>query len=303
MIQHLNPSATAPARVVLLGGSGFLGKYLNPLLVAEGIATLSLSSRDIDLTSSGAVAKLASMLQPSDAVVFASCLTPDKGKDIATTMKNLAMGQNVAAALEKSPCQHLVYISSDAVYADHVSLIRESTSAEPRELYGMGHLMRERMMEFAAKNADVPLLIVRSSVLYGVGDTHNSYGPNRFRRTAEADGTIELFGGGEERRDHVYVEDAAALVGLGLKHKSQGVLNMATGTSPSFHEVATLLTEQLARPIEIVCHPRRMPITHRHFDVTATLKAFPSFRFTPIVEGLAKACRTTGELEGSLAAA
>jgi hypothetical protein len=29
---------------------------------------------------------------------------------------------------------------------------------------------------------------------------------------------------------------------------------------------------------------------HRHFDIAACLKAFPTFRFTPLAAGLAQAC-------------
>jgi nucleoside-diphosphate-sugar epimerase len=42
-----------------------------------------------------------------------------------------------------------------------------------------------------------------------MGDPHNGYGPNRFRRLAAAGQEIVLFGGGEERRDHVLVDDVA----------------------------------------------------------------------------------------------
>jgi nucleoside-diphosphate-sugar epimerase len=39
-----------------------------------------------------------------------------------------------------------------------------------------------------------------------MGDPHNGYGPNRFRRLAAGGEEIVLFGEGEERRDHVQVE-------------------------------------------------------------------------------------------------
>jgi hypothetical protein len=34
--------------------------------------------------------------------------------------------------------------------------------------------------------------------------------------------------------------------------------------------------------------PRANPITHRHFDVTATMTAFPRFRYTDLDTGLAR---------------
>ena len=53
----------------------------------------------------------------------------------------------------------------------------------------------------------VPIVVLRPSPLYGVADPHNGYGPNRFSRLAAQGGEITLFGEGEEKRDHVFVED------------------------------------------------------------------------------------------------
>jgi nucleoside-diphosphate-sugar epimerase len=105
---------------------------------------------------------------------------------------------------------------------------------------------------------------------------------------AEERGKITLFGQGEEKRDHLYIEDAVGLIGLTLTHKSVGVLNLATGVSVSFMQAAQKVAELAEGKVEIECLPRNNPITHVHFDVTATLKAFPQFKFTALDEGLRK---------------
>jgi len=38
--------------------------------------------------------------------------------------------------------------------------------------------------------------------------------------------------------------------------------------------------------VQIENRPRQTPVTHRHFDVTAILKAYPTFAFTPLEQGL-----------------
>lgn len=291
MINHLHEKPSSPKRVVILGGSGFIGKTLAARLRQTGADVASLSSADLDLTAPKSVEALAGLLRPTDALVFASCLTPDKGKDIATTMRNLAMGQTVAAALEQSPVAHVIYISSDAVYADDVTLAHETAKCEPSSLYGMGHLMRERMLETTAAGCDLPLFILRASLVYGVDDTHNSYGPNRFRRAAAEKGQIDLFGGGEETRDHVSVEDVCRLIEQALLHRSTGVLNAATGVSTSFFDVATMVAEFAEGDVKVNCTQRRNPVTHRKYDITNTLKAFPNFRFTTLRDGLADCAR------------
>ena len=51
--------------------------------------------------------------------------------------------------------------------------------------------------------------------------------------------------------------------------------------------MARLVADLLGDDVHLEPTPRQNPITHRHFDVTQALKAFPSFRFTPIEEAMA----------------
>lgn len=284
MITHRLPVPRAPERVVLFGAHGFIGKVIQAKLQEEGVATLALASREVDLTSPASVAQISGTLKPTDAVVMLSALTPDKGRDIATLMKNLAMMQHLCAALEQTGCAHLVYFSSDAVYDIAVARVTEAVPASPQDLYGTMHRTREIM----ASETKAPLLILRPTLVYGTDDTHNAYGPNRFRRMAQKDGKITLFGGGEEMRDHVHVDDVAKLTVRCLTHQATGILNVATGVSTPFRDVAGLVARQFGKPVEIVETPRANPITYRHYDVTGLLKAFPDIRFIPLADGIAR---------------
>ena len=295
MIAHSHETPRPPARVVVLGASGFVGGVLVDHLAKMDIEILGLSSADIDLCRSDAVDLLEIQLQEGDALVFVSALTPDRGKDIRTFMKNLEMGEHVCAALTNSACSHVVYVSSDAVYDDDANPVIESTPCNPSSFHGLMHLARERMLSATLSEAQVPLLILRPSLLYGARDTHNGYGPNRFLRVVLEGRSLSLFGEGEEKRDHVFIEDLSRLIELGLMHKSNGVLNVATGTSVGFMEVARVAAEKAGVDADIECLPRSQPISHRHFDVTSMHRAYPSFVYTALSEGLRK---TVSQLSG-----
>jgi len=256
------------------------------LLGADAVDCRTIGSREIALTQSEAPARLASILEPGDSLVVTSALTPDKGRDVNTLMKNLRMAENLCVALVKSPCAHLVYISSDAVYDGRSTLIDEQSSREPADLYGLMHTARELMLAESCRIAKIPYCVVRPCAIYGYGDTHNSYGPNRFLRMALSDGVIRLFGEGEERRDHVYIRDVVRLVKLCLAHRSTGAVNAASGRAISFGEVARLVADALNSGIRIETLPRGGPITHRHFDTTALIRAFPDFCQTQVAEGV-----------------
>ena len=292
MIAHRHAEPQNPARVVLLGARGFIGSALLKHLKISGMEALGLTSREVDLVSADAPGRLAGLLKPSDSIVMLAALTPDKARDAAALMKNLSMMQNVCAAIEKTGCAHFVYFSSDAVYGLAVARVSEETPAAPQDLYGVMHLTREMMAKGLAK---VPVLILRPTLVYGAGDTHNAYGPNRFRRAAQKDGKIQLFGGGEETRDHIHVDDVAELARRCLQRGSTGTLNIATGRSLSFHDVAHLVARQFRGTVEVVATPRANPITHRHYDPTNLLKAFPDYRFIGLDEGVARCHRETSD--------
>ena len=293
MIQHHNPQPRPPRRVVVLGSTGFVAADLVGHLGDLGVEALPLPASRYDLRDPGIVASLHELVRPDDALVFVSALTPDRGRDIRTLMANLAMGEHVSAALEEAPCAQVVYISSDAVYTDDCNPVRETSCCDPSSNHGLMHLVRERMLGQTLKKAKVPLLILRPSLLFGVRDTHNGYGPNRFVRTALAEKRITLFGAGEEMRDHILVKDLSRLTGLGLLHRSEGILNVATGTSTSFGDAARLVAAAAGEGVEVVGTPRQNPITHRHFDITETLRAFPTFTYTPLADALGEFVRAS----------
>lgn len=286
MIQHHWPVPQTPSRAVVIGGSGFVGQHVTRHLAGLGITTITLSSTEVDLCQPDSVDLLNRTIGPDDVVVVVSAITPDKGRDIRTLMKNLAMGENLCAFFAKSSCAHVVYISSDAVYDDNANPVRESSCCDPSSFHGLMHLARERMLAHTLREKGVPLMVLRPSLLYGPGDTHNGYGPNRYLRSAAAEARISLFGNGEEKRDHVFIGDFSRLLGQCLTHRSAGVLNAATGSSVSFHDVAQEIANAWANEVAVECLPRSNPITHRHFDISATIAAFPTFHYESFETGI-----------------
>ena len=203
MFDHGMAEPRAPERTVVLGAGGFIGRALAGRLADDGWPVLAVGSGEFDLARPDAAHRLAEILRADDAVVMLSALTPDKGRGIGTFMANLRMAEAVSAELDQRPVAHVVYVSSDAVYPFGEVAVDESIPAAPTDLYGAMHRARELML---ADAVEAPLAVLRPTLVYGAADTHNSYGPNRFRRMARADGAIRLFGAGEETRDHIHVD-------------------------------------------------------------------------------------------------
>lgn len=286
MASHLNDNPVKPSRVVLIGAYGFLGRKLTDSFNSQQIEYLPIDLPEVDLTAPNSIEKLLEEIKPEDSVVFTSALTPDKGKDRGAMLKNIAMMNHFCQFLENGRCAYIVYLSTDAVYGAGDKLFRETSLCQPDSLYGLGHLIREEILGSAARQREIPLAILRSNAMYGIGDTHNSYGPNRFLRSALQEQKIALFGMGEERRCHIYVGDVVNLIGQCLAKKTNGILNLTSGFSISFMDLARKISALVDKPIEIQTSQRQNAITHINFDPTELYKAFPNFGFTTLDDGL-----------------
>jgi nucleoside-diphosphate-sugar epimerase len=288
VLRHNRDKPCPPSRAVVLGAGGFIGGALARRLAAGQIPTLALGRSEIDLLSADAVSTLVRLLRADDALVVISARAPCKNADMM--VDNIRMMGAICAALTKAPVDHLVYVSSDAVYADEPLPLTERSPAAPTSLHGAMHLAREQML--GSVPGQTPLAILRPTLVYGASDPHNGYGPNRFRRLANRGEPIVLFGEGEERRDHVHVNDVAELALRVLLRRSSGILNVATGAVTSFRAIAETVVALSPRKVAVSGSPRSGPMPHngyRPFDPAATLSSFPDFRYIGLNDGLAQA--------------
>ena len=284
MLKHNAEYPVIPQRVVVMGAGGFIGAALVRLLSKRNIPLVALTSSKLNLLNNDATSRLIDIIKPEDTLVVISAIAPCK--DNQMLIKNISMMASVCAAIEKSPPAHVIYISSDAVYADDTKPLAENSCAEPTSLHGVMHLAREVMLKQVCK---MPLAILRPTLVYGAGDTHNGYGPNQFYRLAVEGKCILLFGEGEEQRDHVHIEDVIEIISLVISHGSSGVLNVATGIVTSFRDIAQMVAVQFNPPTDINTAPRKGPMPHngyRPFDIAACRDAFPEFNYLSLKEGM-----------------
>ena len=291
MLQHTHAQPHKPKRVVVVGSGGFVGSTIKAALASADIETVGLTRKEVDLLAPKAAKALAARLQAGDSVVFVSAIAP--AKNVAQLMDNLRMAEAACEAFAEIIPDHLLYISSDAVYADDANPVTEDSHAAPSTIHGVMHAARELMFK---STVTCPFAALRPTLIYGAADPHSGYGPNRFRRQAAKGETITLFGEGEEQRDHVAVEDVARLATKIIQHGSMGSLNAVTGVSTSFYDIAQMVAAQFTPAAEIKCLPRTVPrphLVHRFFEIGQCLKSFPDFRYTNLADGIAQVHQET----------
>jgi nucleoside-diphosphate-sugar epimerase len=283
---------------IVLGSSGFVGHALVRYLEAQGEAVLGHSSTTLDLRAAGSIKQLGHDADDLTTLHLVAALTPERGVGLAGLADNLAMVLNVGRFVERTRLRKCVYFSSDAVYGMRPEPVDESAPIDAGNLYALSKLNGERILEHAAKASGVPLVILRVTGVYGPGDPHNAYGPNRFVRAIAEGQPVQLFGQGEEERDHIYIDDVARIAAALGDGPSTGVFNLATGTSRTFASIVQDLRELTPVPFAVEHRPRSGPITHRSFQIDRLREAFsdsdsdsdsdPHLSFTPFADGLAR---------------
>jgi UDP-glucose 4-epimerase len=271
---------------IVLGNRGFIGRALYEHLAATGADARGYSSVQLDLRRRESAAALGDALTPETTLIVCSGIAPPVGNTLDGLADNLAIATNLARALEASPPRKCVYFSSDAVYPMGDAPVTEDAALDVSNHYAIGKYTTERVLQATAAAKGFALLLLRPTGVFGPGDTHGSYGPNRFVRQIVQEGSIRLFGEGEETRDHIYIDDLVRITAALAASDATGVVNLATGSSRSFGSIVDDLRRIVPDGFAVVNAPRGGGITHRAFDVARLRAALPGVEFTRFEAGL-----------------
>ena len=270
-------------RIIIIGSSGFIGNACSKIFKENNIKFVSINSKKCNLLKKNSYKFLNKTIKNGDIVLFISAIAPCK--NINELKKNLEMISPLINISKKIKISQLIYISSDAVYADHKKKINEKSQVTPTSIHGIMHLSRENLLNIYFKNI---LTIVRPTLIYGSTDTHDGYGPNKFSRLAKNNKNIEIFGQGEEIRDHVLIDDVANLILLIIKKKFTGIFNAVSGNPISFLNIAKLIIKTFNSKSKVVYIKRSMPMPHngyRCFDISKIINKI-NFKPTKFIDGI-----------------
>jgi nucleoside-diphosphate-sugar epimerase len=276
-------STDAPFRVVVVGCNGFIGKALTTELTNLGINHIGLSKEEYNLLDGKVSEKLKQVIQPNDHIVFTSAIAPSKSAE--DVQKSIKMVETFASALIENPCKQVVLISSDAVYGDRGGLFDENSPCNPNSFHGLAQLSREIVLQH---EKNLHLAILRVCAVYGNGDTHNGYGPNRFLKQIENSEPIKIFGDGLNVRDHIYIDDVVKLIINTIHINFGGTMNVVSGHSSTFMEVAQKCQEVFSPKSQIEKQGSEGEILIKQFNASLIQELFPKFRITNLDTGLRK---------------
>lgn len=267
-------AAYRDARVLLLGASGFLGRWVARRLT-EAQATLRVAVRDpgsfapiaarwqiradassFDAMDTTSVERIVSQAHPDFVfnLVGYGVDRRETDRDLFDRLNHEFVEQLALAVAQSAPTRsssravRLVHVGSALEYGLLEGVAHEDSDVQPHTLYGRTKLAGTIALRDAAVQSGLDAVTARVFTVFGPGEQETRLLP-AIRRAA-VEGTTVRLSAGTQRRDFCYAEDVAeGLLRLGLTKGAPGeIVNLATGRMTSVRDFALAAARVLGLP-------------------------------------------------------
>jgi UDP-glucose 4-epimerase len=287
-----------PRRVLVTGGSGFIGSHLARALLERGD-----SVRIIDNFSTGNRRNLAGIEDQIEIVegelrsyervhhamrdielVFHEGALPSVPRSVqdplTTSAVNVEGTLNVLLAARDHGARRVVFASSSSVYGRQETLpLVETALPDPISPYGVAKLAAERYCISFSRVYPLETVALRYFNVFGPRqDPHSEYAAvvPRFITGLAAGKPAPVYGDGEQRRDFTFVANVveANLLAGDAADGNGRAFNVATGRSTTVNELVSMIASVLGVEPAIDYLPARPgDITTSWADVSAAREA------------------------------
>jgi len=263
------------ARILILGGNGFIGRNLAVGLVNQGFDivsadrsmspnTIGIEQRIGNLADTSFVHSLFDNL-PYDWVIHLACsLIPSSGYDdfIRERELNITGGFELIRTMLKSGSRKLLFFSSGGViYGNNgLHINNEEAPLFPMNYYAFSKLAMEQFIQLEARLSGLEYIIVRPSNPYGSGQ--NLFG--RQGLIAVALGKIlsgeqlQIWGDGSIVRDYLHISDLVGSISKLVNVKAVNeIINIGSGIGLSVNDVLRTIQQVTGNKLDVQYLPGR----------------------------------------------
>ncbi len=206
----------------IVGGNGLVGRGITRVLsTSHEVATFGRSDYDPDQ-----MVFADKNFYNAEVIIHAAGVTDElieQNFEFALKMCTKFI-TNLVNNIKKTKVNFFVYISTIHVYGRLNSILDCSTPASPLSIYGILHLLTEKLLTQALTGSTTKLLILRVPTVYGVLDptaaiTRPKIIQNSFPIELLTDGVIKLNSSGEQYRTFVSSDKIGLIIQYWLSEK------------------------------------------------------------------------------------
>lgn len=276
-------------RIVLLGGSGFLGYHIGKhfskshevvcISRKPPINTMIVSGVKYINGDCGNEEFLKSSLKTDDIILYLAYSSIPKTSfehPLEDITENLPMAVTIFSVLKEISIKRIfVFSSGGTVYGD-VDLkipIKENHETNPLSPYGITKLSIEKYAKLFHKLYSIPIVIVRPSNPYG--SFQLPFRGQGFIPTAIAsiinDKDIGIFGEFGTVRDYLFIDDFVSAIGIIINSdiSSGEILNIGSGMGFNNLEIVNILRDISEKRFKINILPeRQFDVMYNVLDIT-----------------------------------
>jgi UDP-glucose 4-epimerase len=298
--------AAGSARVLVTGGSGFIGRAVVAAFRSRGTPVTVADLQPFVTTDPGVTSVVGDLadpavreaaLPPGTAGVVHLAAVTSVLRSVAdpahTYAENVAITQHLLELARRRGVQRFLLASTNAVTGDVGSAtITEDAALRPLTPYGATKAACEMLLSGYAHAYQMATCSLRLTNVYGPGMAEKDSFVPRLMRAALAGGGVQVYGDGTQRRDLVHVSDVANAVLLAWERAYTGTAIIGSGRSVSVLELVDAARAATGRPLPVEHVPaKRGEMPAVVVDVSRAGRAFGYRPTVPLAEGLATVWR------------
>ena len=254
-------------KIVVTGGTGFIGKNLCARLVEEGwdVTDISIDGYPVanvknikcNILDSAAITPI---IENADIVVHLAAITGHDAivnRPFETLELDYTGTRNVLNAFVRGKGEHFIYTSTGKVYGKPVYLpYDEEHPTKPSTISGKSKLITEKLLDFYSYFSQKCFSILRIFNVYGPGQGGSFLFPTIMRQLAQPK---IVLGDMKPMRDYIYIDDVVEAFMAVIRNRVKGmnILNVGSGKSYSAQQIIDMIEKITGIRHEIISEHSR----------------------------------------------
>ena len=252
-------------KILVLGGTGSIGKSLIPKLISNNFNCFSISKKPFnenlinniqcDITEFKKLNKIINKQKPDVIIHLAGlvgnikCEKNPKNAFLTNVIGTLNV---LNASIKLKP--KIIFISTGEIYGKTKNKASEKSNLRPTNVYGKTKMLSEILVQNFTKNYQIPSIILRLSYCYS--ENLSKKGFSLMFKNAIMGKKIQIFGG-DQTVNLLHIDDAVDAIIKSIDYKKSGIFNIASSETYNLISIIKKLNKIMNQKIDYELLPYR----------------------------------------------